>query len=72
MKRASDMKRVFDWKQFVISCVEDFDYDSFEDFVEDMYSSVGWVDNLDGRSIDSIIEEGCYEVSDSWCINSEE
>lgn len=66
------MKKVFDWKQFVISCVKDFDYDSFEDFVEDMYSSVGWVDKLNGRSADSIIEEGVYGVSDSWCINSEE
>lgn len=66
------MKRVFDWKQFVISCIEDFDYDSFEEFIDDMYSSVGWVDNLDGRSAESIIEEGRYGVSDSWCIDSEE
>lgn len=60
------MEKRFNWKAFVQYSLDDFEYKSFEDFATEMYDSIGWVDDCDGRTESDILGNTDYVMFDGW------
>lgn len=59
------MEKKFSWKVFVQYALDNFDYNSFEEFVTDMYDA-DWVGECDGRTEDDILGNTSYVMFDGW------
>lgn len=60
------MEKKFSWKVFVQYALDNFDYNTFEEFVTELHDSVEWVEECDGRTMRDITNSTPFAVFDDW------
>lgn len=60
------MEKKFSWKVFVQYALDNFEYNTFNDFVLEMRDSLEWVAECDGRTESDILGNTDYAMFDGW------